>query len=130
SWVGGARVLDWAVKLYTGTVIARQPTAHSRQIVLLGLDDATLLGAPRKMLQGQLSDLHRPDAVVIDKSGYEYLFPGEPVELGRTIEINDRRGVIVGICDAMPPFMTMPIVYTRYSLAEKFAPAQRTQLSF
>jgi putative ABC transport system permease protein len=26
--------------------------------------------------------------------------------------------------------MTMPIVYTRYSLAEKFAPAQRTQLSF
>jgi putative ABC transport system permease protein len=130
SWVRGVPGVEWAVKFYKGTVIARQPNGHYRQIVLLGLDDSTLVGAPREMLQGQLADLRRPDAVVIDKAGYEYLFPGEPVELGRTVEINDRRGVIVGICQAMPPFMTMPIVYTRYSLAEKFAPAQRTQLSF
>jgi len=34
------------------------------------------------------------------------------------------------VCRASAPFQTLPIVYTRYSLAEKFAPAQRTQLSF
>jgi putative ABC transport system permease protein len=128
--IRGVAGVEWAVRFYKGMVIARQATGHFRQVILLGLDDSTLVGAPREMLQGTLSDLRRPDAVVIDKAGYEYLFPGEPVELGRSIEINDRRGVVVGVCQASAPFQTMPIVYTRYSLAEKFAPAQRTQLSF
>ena len=130
SAVRGVPGVEWAVRFYKGMVTARQASGHYRQVILLGLDDATLVGAPRDMLQGTLADLRRPDAVVIDKAGYEYLFPGEPVELGRTIEINDRRGVIVGVCQASAPFQTMPILYTRYSLAEKFAPVQRTLMSF
>jgi putative ABC transport system permease protein len=128
--VRGAAGVEWAVRFYKGIVTARQPSGHYRQVVLLGLDDSTLVGAPRNMLMGALADLRRPDAVVIDKAGYEYLFPGEPVELGRTVEINDRRGVVVGVCQASAPFQTMPILYTRYSLAEKFAPSQRTLMSF
>lgn len=128
--VRGSPGVEWAVRFYKGMVIARQPTGHYRQLILLGLDDSTLVGAPRDMLLGSLADLRRPDAVIIDKAGYQYLFPGEPVELGRTIEINDRRGVVVGVCKASPPFQTMPVVYTRYSLAEKFAPAQRALMSF
>jgi len=128
--VRGTAGVDWAVKLYKGTVTARQENGHFRQVILLGLDDATLVGAPRDMLLGNLADLSRPDAVIIDKAGFEYLFPGEPLALGRTVEINDRRGVIVGICQASPPFQTLPIMFTRYSLAEKFAPSQRTLMSF
>lgn len=130
SAVRGTPGVAWAVPLYKGMVTARQATGHFRQVILLGLDDATLVGAPREMLLGTLADLRRPDAVIIDKAGFKYLFPDEPLELGRTVEINDRRGVVVGICQASPPFQTLPVLYTRYSLAKTFAPSQRTLMSF
>jgi putative ABC transport system permease protein len=82
------------------------------------------------MIHGSLADLRQPDAVVVDKAGYEYLFPGEPVELGRTVEMNDRRAIIVGVCHASAPFQTFPILYTRYSQAMRFAPPQRNLMSF
>jgi putative ABC transport system permease protein len=128
--VRGTPGVEWAVKFYKGMVTARQPNGRFRQVVLLGLDDATLAGAPREMLKGTLDDLRRPDAVVVDKAGYEYLFPGEPVELGRTLEMNDRRAVVVGVCEASPPFQTFPILYSRYSQATRFAPSQRSLMTF
>ena len=42
---------------------------------MLGLDDATLVGAPREMVLGTLADLRIPDAVVMDENGYKYLWP-------------------------------------------------------
>jgi putative ABC transport system permease protein len=128
--VRGTPGVEWAVQFYKGMVTARQPNGLYRQVVLLGLDDATLTGAPRKMLHGTLSDLRKPDAVVVDKAGYEYLFPGEPFELGRTLEMNDRRAVVVGVCEASPPFQTFPILYTRYSQATRFAPPERNLMTF
>ena len=111
-------------------VNANERTGLFKQVILLGLDDASLVGAPRKMVLGQLSDIKRPDAVIVDKAGYEYLFPGQPRELGRELEINDRRAVVCGICEASAPFQTFPVIYTRYSLATRFAPPERNLLSF
>jgi putative ABC transport system permease protein len=128
--VRGTPGVEWAVQFYKGMVTARQPNGLYRQVVLLGLDDATLTGAPRKLLHGTLADLRRPDAVIVDKAGYEYLFPGEPLELGRTLEMNDRRAVVVGVCEASPPFQTFPILYSRYSQATRFAPPQRNLMTF
>jgi putative ABC transport system permease protein len=39
-----------------------------RQVILMGLDDATLVGAPRTMLLWQLNGLRRPDAIVVDRA--------------------------------------------------------------
>jgi putative ABC transport system permease protein len=128
--VRGTPGVEWAVQFYKGMVTARQPNGLYRQVVLLGLDDATLTGAPRKLLHGTLADLRKPDAVVVDKAGYEYLFPGEPLELGRTLEMNDRRAVVVGVCEASPPFQTFPILYSRYSQATRFAPPERNLMTF
>jgi putative ABC transport system permease protein len=128
--VRGTPGVDWAVRFFKGMVTARQPNGLYRQVVLLGLDDATLTGAPRTMIHGTLADLRQPDAVVVDKAGYEYLFPREPVELGRTLEMNDCRAVVVGVCEASPPFQTFPILYTRYSQATRFAPPQRSMMTF
>jgi len=128
--VRGTPGVEWAVKFFKGMVTARQPDGLYRQVVLLGLDDATLVGAPRTMLHGTLADLRRPDAVVVDKAGYDYLFPGEPVKLGRTLEMNDRRAVVVGVCEASAPFQTFPILYSRYSQATRFAPPQRNLMTF
>jgi putative ABC transport system permease protein len=82
------------------------------------------------MVMGNLADLRSPDAVVIDLFGYKYLWPNEPLRVGRTLEMNDRRAVIVGICKASPTFQTFPIVYARYSQAIHFAPRERKVLSF
>src|SRR5207248_6258577 len=93
-------------------------------------DDATLVGAPQEMLAGTLADLRQPDAVIIDKAGYEYMWPGQPYQLGRTFEMNDRRAVLVGVCKASAPFTTLPVLYTRYSQAARFVPRERNLMSF
>jgi putative ABC transport system permease protein len=120
----------WAVKLYKGQVRARLSDGNFRNVVLFGLDDATLVGAPAEMIAGQLGDLSRPDAVIIDKAGYEYMWPDEPYILGRTFEMNDRRAVLVGVCKASAPFTTLPILYTRYSQAAWFVPRERNLMTF
>ncbi|MFM7206274.1 MAG: ABC transporter permease [Planctomycetaceae bacterium] len=120
----------WAVRLYKGIARARLPEGVFEQMILLGLDDATLVGAPRQMLAGSVTDLRRPDAVIMDDAGYKKLWPGEPYRLGRTFEMNDRRAVLVGITRARRTFTSFPIIYTRYSQAVLFAPPERKVLSF
>jgi putative ABC transport system permease protein len=128
--IRGVEGVDWAVRFYKGLLRARLPDGNFRQVIVLGLDDATLVGAPQTMVMGTLADLRRPDAVLLDESGYKYLWPDEPFELGKTLELNDRRAVLVGICKAGAPFQTFPIMYTRYSQAMLFAPPERKLLSF
>src|SRR5262249_49781534 len=128
--VRGVPGVDWAVKLYKGQVRARLADGNFRNVILFGLDDASLVGAPEEMVAGDLADLRRPDAVIIDTAGYEYMWPDDPVILGRTLEMNDRRAVLVGVCKASPPFTTLPILYTRYSQAGLFVPKERHLMSF
>lgn len=122
--------VQWAVKLYKNITRARFDDGNFQQCILLGLDDETLIGAPRHMLVGTLADLRQPDAVIIDEAGFKYLWPNEPLAAGKTFEMNDRRAVIVGVCKASQTFLTFPIVYTRYSQAVQFVPKERKVLSF
>jgi putative ABC transport system permease protein len=128
--VRGVPGVAWAVRLFKGQVRVRQDDGSFRQAILLGLDDASLVGAPRTMVMGNLSDIRRPDAVFVDKAGYQLLFGNVPLELGRTLEMNDRRAVITGICEAHAPFQTFPVIYTRYSQATQFVPSERNLLSY
>lgn len=130
--VRGVPGVDWAVRFFKAQTRSRNlETGTFRQVVLIGLDDTTLVGAPVKILAGSLADLRRPDAFMIDKAGYEYLFGAEqPYRLGRTLEMNDTRAVLVGVVDVHSPFETFPMVYTRYSQALRFTPPERNVLSF
>jgi putative ABC transport system permease protein len=122
--------VEWAVPLYKGNGRAKGPDGRFRTVILMGLDDATLVGAPRKMLVGSLQDLDQPDAAIIDKAGYLYFFPGQPLEVGRTLQMNERRVLIVGISDASAPFQSFPVLHTRYSQALGFVGRERNLLSF
>jgi putative ABC transport system permease protein len=128
--VRGVAGVEWAVRLYKGQVRARLPDGNFRTVILFGLDDTSLVGAPQEMIAGQVSDLRRPDAVIIDKAGYEYLWPNEPYRLGRTFEMNDHRAVLVGVCKVSPPFTTLPVIYTRYSQTTWYVPRERDTMSF
>ncbi len=120
----------WAVKLYKGMARAQFREGNFKQFMLIGLDDQTLVGAPQQMIVGTLADLRRPNAIVLDETGYKYLFPGKPLEPGLEFEMNDHRVVIVGVCKSSPTFQTFPIAYTRYSEAVNWAPQYRRELSF
>jgi len=128
--VRGVPGVDWAVRLYKGIARARLEGGDYEQVILLGLDDATFVGAPLTMVEGSVDDLRVPDAVIMDVVGYGRLWPGEPFRSGRTIEMNDRRAVIVGLAKARKTFQSFPVVYTRYSQAIRFAPPERKVLSF
>jgi putative ABC transport system permease protein len=108
------------------------------QVMLLGVDDATLIGAPRpeNILLGSLRDLRRPEAVLVDQYSCRLLWRGEgrylkePKDyerfIGRTFEMNDHRAVVVGICQASPNFGSLPIIYTTFSRARQFVPESKS----
>jgi putative ABC transport system permease protein len=130
--VRGIDGVEWAVRLYKGIGRARLADGNFQQMILLGLDDATLVGAPSgdRILVGSLADLRQPDAVMIDEFGWRYLFNDEPFAPGKVLEMNDKRAVIVGMCKCRPTFQTFPILYCTYSQAVKFVPQERKTLSF
>jgi putative ABC transport system permease protein len=128
--VRGVPGVDWAVRLYKGQAQARLRSGDYRQVVLLGLDDPTLVGAPREYIVGGLADLKKPDAAIVDEAGFKYLFPGQPLQVGQTLEMNDHRVEIVGICKASAPFQTFPIMYMRFSQAVRCVPRERNVLSY
>ncbi len=50
--------------------------------------------------------------------------------IGREIEMNDHRGIIVGVCEATRTFQSNPVVYTMFSRAKQFVPRERKLLSY
>jgi putative ABC transport system permease protein len=135
--VRGVDGVAWAVKLYKGNVRCRLEGGNFRNAILFGLDDATLVGAPPKMLAGKYDDLRIPDAVIVDKAGYEYMWPEDKdsvktdgYKLGKLFEMNDRRAVLVGVCQVSMPFMSTPVLYSRYSQATLYTPRERNLMSF
>ena len=130
--IRGVPGVSWAVRLFKGQPRAKAADGKFRLVILLGLDDASLAGAPerRKMILGSVENLRDPDAVLIDLAGYHFFFPGQPLELGKTFEMNDRRAKVVGIVDASAPFTTFPVFYSRYSQALNFVGHERNLLTF
>src|SRR5258708_24030811 len=82
------------------------------------------------MLLGSWQRLQGPCCFGRDNAGYILLFPGEPLELDRELEMNDHKVKIVGISDASAPFLSNPVIHTRYSEAVNFIGRERTQLSY
>lgn len=128
--VRGVEGVDWAVRLSKSMVRVRTPNGDFKQAILVGVDDASFTGAPIQMLKGSYLDLRRPDGVIVDEDGYKRLFPGEEVKLGQTLDMNDRRAIVVGTCKVTPPFQTLPVIYSRYSQALQYTPKARNSLCF
>jgi putative ABC transport system permease protein len=122
-------------------------------VILLGLDDSSMVGGPpdERILVGRLEDLRKPDAVFVDQTRLTKLFPGLPPDyykvpdpkspgfetkediryfVGKEIEMNDHRAIIVGICEASRTFQSNPVIYTTYSRAKSYVAQERKVLSY
>lgn len=142
--VRGVEGVEWAVPLYKGLLKARLDNGNFQTCNVLGLDDATLIGGPPEMIKGRLQDLRRADGVIIDAygaadklakkvfdaAGNEIESRRIPLDVGDTLELNDHRAIVVGICKNSRTFQSQPVVYTTYSRATTFAPKERKLLSF
>ncbi len=116
----------WAVNLYRGQGQAQLADGTFQGVILMGLDDASLTGAPTHMLMGNIGDLQIADAILVDEAGFRQMWPGEPIRTGKVIEMNQRRAIVVGVYRASQTFMTLPIIYTRFSQATLFVPPTPT----
>lgn len=92
-----------------------------------GLDDASLLGAPVEVIQGDIQDLHRDGAVIIDvdsaRDTLAKVLPDGtkiPLQIGDSFEINNHRAVIVGISKITQGFYPQPIIFTTLTQFKKF----------
>lgn len=128
--VRGVPGVAWAVPLFKGTTPVKTPEGRTKNALLLGVDDTTLIGVTQRFIIGSVADLQRPDAIAIDRVGFMQLWPGEPLAVGKTLELNERRAVVTAITDAAPAFSAQVIIYTRYSQAVSYLPTGRNQLSF
>ena len=135
--IRGIEGVQWAMPFYKGLIRARLETGTFQASTLLGLDDTTLIGGPPEMLEGRLEDLRTQEGIIIDDVGANDKFAriapdGSkiPLKVGDTMELNDHRAVIVGICKYGRTWSSLPIIYTTYSRAVLFAPQERRLLSF
>jgi putative ABC transport system permease protein len=130
--------VEWAVPMYKGLIPARLPNGVFQTCIFIGIDDATLIGGPPKILQGKMEDLHFPDAIFVNKVGAETKLATPetqnqasiPLRIGDVMELNDRRAYVAGICETSRTFQSQPVIYTTYGKATTYAPLVRDVLSF
>jgi putative ABC transport system permease protein len=135
--VRGVQGVEWAVPMFKTLIPARLVNGTFQTCVFIGIDNPTLIGGPPRMVEGSVTDLRFPDGVIVNQVGAETKLAIEgkdgsltPLRIGDTMEINDNRAYVVGICDTSRTFQSQPVVYTTYDRATLFVPKQRDILSF
>ncbi|HYD01711.1 MAG TPA: ABC transporter permease [Phycisphaerales bacterium] len=122
--------VDWAVPLYFGFVKMKLPDGTRKVVQVVGLDDATLTGGPPEMVVGQLSDLRKDKALLVDATILDTKLAlrregNRPLAIGDRVTFSDKQeAVVAGTYRASKSFFWEPMVYTTYSRAKQLAPSE------
>ncbi len=122
--------VEWAVPHLRATAAVRTRTGDLEGVTIIGVDDASLIGLPKNMVEGSLDVFAQPDTVVIDDVGINNMFEDGTDPIGQRLELNDQRAVIRGVADAIPSFTSQVTLYTKYSQALNYVPGTRNRMSF
>ena len=120
----------WAVPFYKGLATIRMPDGLTQQVQLIGVDDVSLVGLCPEMVIGDPLAVQKPQTAMMDQNGYFFTWPGQPLQVGKQIELNDNRLTIGAVCDVMPTFFTFPIMYVSYNTVLEITPPTRNKLPF
>ncbi len=120
--------VKYAVPLYSGGALVKLHDGTYQPVMVVGLDDASLFGRP-ELLEGNIEDIFAENGFIIVK---DEEFPKlENPRLGTEFEINDHRGVIVGIAKvATGGLYGTPTLYTTYNRALQYIPSTRFTTSY
>jgi putative ABC transport system permease protein len=138
-----------AAPLALATVEARLPNGRFQPFQLIGVDGATLVGAPARADPEVALSLRTPDAALIDAGGTTDKlqtpahtadqWPHGPPHLdvpmrelaaGDVFLVNDHRMVVTGYALALPRFPPRPLLYTTLANAARVLPPERHLLTF
>ena len=135
--IRGIEGVAWAVPLYKGLLKAQLPNGAFQTCIVVGLDDETLIGGPPVMLHGRLANLRHSDAIIVDSVAAKGRLANVtrdgkrvPLKIGDTMELNDHRAVVTGICEVSRTFQSQPVIYTTFSRSVAYAPPERKLMSF
>ncbi|MBN8644125.1 MAG: ABC transporter permease [Planctomycetes bacterium] len=133
--VRGVAGVEWAVPMYQGFLRAKLPDGSQQLCILVGLDDATLMGGPPTMVQGRLADLRQNAGILIDEDARKTKMRmrrggDRGLEVGDRLTINDQDARVVGTYRASKSFFWEPVVYTTYTRALRYAPRERKLLTY
>lgn len=128
--VRGVPGVRWAAPLLRGTTTIVSEELPLQTASLFGVDDASLVGLPTRVLAGSREALFAPGTVMMDAGGWRFLYGDQAFVPGKTLELNDRRALIVGLVDGGVQFNSQVSIYTRYSAALDYTPGGRNRMSF
>ncbi len=120
--------VEYAVPVYSGGALVKLTDGFYQAVNVVGLDDTSLYGRPR-LLQGAIEDIYGENAfIVVKDTEFSKL---ENPRLGTEFELNDHRGVIVGIAQvASSGLFGVPTLYTTYERALQYIPNPRFTISY
>lgn len=125
--------VEWALPMFKSWLPARLEDGTRLNMIVVGLDDATMMGAP-EMVKGDITDLRRDAGVIIHdrfaKKNLRLERWDRDLLVGDRFTINDNDAVVVGTYDSPPSFFWDPMIYTTYSRGLRFAPRMRNLLTF
>jgi putative ABC transport system permease protein len=124
--LSAARSIDgvkYAVPLYCGMALVKLRSGAYQAVTVLGLDDSTLYGRP-ELIEGKIDDIYAENAFIVVKDAEFYKL--ENPKVGTEFEINDHRGVVVGIAKVVSSgLFGLPSLYTTYNRAITYIPSMR-----
>jgi putative ABC transport system permease protein len=120
--------VKFAVPLYSGGGLVRLPDGVYQPVTVLGLDDTSLFGRPA-LIEGNIADIFAENGfIVVKDEEYSKL---ESPKMGTQFELNDNRGVIVGIAKVPASgLFGVPTLYTTFNRAIQYIPSMRYTMSF
>jgi putative ABC transport system permease protein len=120
--------IRYAVPIFIGGGQVRLASGTYQSVTVVGLDDTSLFGRP-ELEQGNIQDIYADNSfLVIDDAEIGKL---EDPRVGTTFELNDFRGVIVGIARVASNGLNgVPTLYTTYNRAIQYLPTTRFTVSY
>jgi putative ABC transport system permease protein len=120
--------VKYAVPLYLGVSLVKLQSGTYQPATVIGLDDFSLVGRP-ELIAGKIEDIFADNGFVVVHD-VEFAKLENPT-LGTTFEINDHRGVIVGIARVTSSgLFGIPTLYTTYSRAIQYIPSTRFTIAY
>jgi len=118
----------YAVPLFVGGAQVKLASGTYQSVTVIGLDDTSLFGRP-ELEQGRIEDIYADNSfLVVDDAEFSKL---EDPKIGTSFELNDHRGVIVGIARVAANGLNgVPTLYTTYSRAIEYLPTTRFTISY
>ena len=120
--------VKYAVPLYSGAALLKLRDGTYQAANVIGLDDTSLFGRP-EVVAGNIQDIYAENAFIAIRDAEFYKL--KDPKIGTEFELNDHRGVIVGIARvASSALFGVPTLYTTYNRALQYIPNTRFTISY